>query len=174
MTREASNDAEGEQKGMRKAVRARKAGVNLFTALDPSLGSNPIFCMRQETFGPNELEDCGCVYLSLYFYGFSEIPDTPVWPPTERALSQRPERCQRSSESSWLSQRLPPRWRLHQRLCRALPLALSLTKLAHRSKSDEAVLPADRRRTLFGARAPELFLRLASFARAGDLRGSYG
>eukprot|EP00965_Chrysotila_dentata_P018052 599706-Pleurochrysis_carterae.AAC.1 len=59
MMREARNRAEGEQKGARKATRARKAGVNLSTALEPSLGSNPIFCMRQEAFGPNELEDCG-------------------------------------------------------------------------------------------------------------------
>eukprot|EP00965_Chrysotila_dentata_P208577 6184777-Pleurochrysis_carterae.AAC.1 len=53
----------------RKATRTRKAGVNLFTALEPSLGSNPILRMRQEAFGPNELEDCGGVYLPLYFYG---------------------------------------------------------------------------------------------------------
>eukprot|EP00965_Chrysotila_dentata_P031968 1065487-Pleurochrysis_carterae.AAC.1 len=26
--------------------------------------------MRQEAFGPNELEDCGGVYLPLYFYAF--------------------------------------------------------------------------------------------------------
>eukprot|EP00965_Chrysotila_dentata_P259538 6213592-Pleurochrysis_carterae.AAC.2 len=37
MIREARNCAEGEQKGTRKAARARKAGVNLFTALEPSL-----------------------------------------------------------------------------------------------------------------------------------------
>eukprot|EP00965_Chrysotila_dentata_P210751 6186075-Pleurochrysis_carterae.AAC.1 len=35
---------------------------------------------------------------------FSAIPDTPAWPPTERAMSQRPRRCGQSSESSWLSQ----------------------------------------------------------------------
>eukprot|EP00965_Chrysotila_dentata_P254061 6211746-Pleurochrysis_carterae.AAC.2 len=38
-----------------------------------------------------------------YRRSFFEIPDTPAWPPTERALSQRPRRCWRSSESSWLS-----------------------------------------------------------------------
>eukprot|EP00965_Chrysotila_dentata_P021373 707587-Pleurochrysis_carterae.AAC.1 len=59
MMREARNRVEGEQKGARKAMRTRKAGVNLFTALKPSLGSNPIFRIRQEAFGPNELEDCG-------------------------------------------------------------------------------------------------------------------
>eukprot|EP00965_Chrysotila_dentata_P104892 3464691-Pleurochrysis_carterae.AAC.1 len=69
MMREARNRGEGEQKGARKATRARKACVNLFTALEPSLGSNPIFRMRQEVFGPNELEDFGGVYLPLYFYG---------------------------------------------------------------------------------------------------------
>eukprot|EP00965_Chrysotila_dentata_P019158 638363-Pleurochrysis_carterae.AAC.2 len=69
MIREARNRAEGEQKGTRKAARTRKAGVNVFTALEPSLGSNPIFRMRQEVFGSNELEDCGCAYLPLYFYG---------------------------------------------------------------------------------------------------------
>eukprot|EP00965_Chrysotila_dentata_P165691 5470640-Pleurochrysis_carterae.AAC.1 len=46
MMRKARNLAEGEQKGTRKAARARKAGVNLFTALEPSLGSSPIFRMR--------------------------------------------------------------------------------------------------------------------------------
>eukprot|EP00965_Chrysotila_dentata_P251799 6210276-Pleurochrysis_carterae.AAC.1 len=35
------------------------------------------------------------------------IPDTLAWPPTERALSQRPRRYGRLSESSWLS---PSRW----------------------------------------------------------------
>eukprot|EP00965_Chrysotila_dentata_P136807 4524672-Pleurochrysis_carterae.AAC.1 len=59
MMREARNRVEGEQKGERKATRKRKAGVNLFTVLEPSLGSNPIFRMRQEAFEPNELEDCG-------------------------------------------------------------------------------------------------------------------
>eukprot|EP00965_Chrysotila_dentata_P172885 5705633-Pleurochrysis_carterae.AAC.1 len=59
MMREARNRVEGEQKGARTATRARKAGVNLFTALEPSLSSNPIFRMRQEAFGPNELEGCG-------------------------------------------------------------------------------------------------------------------
>eukprot|EP00965_Chrysotila_dentata_P188951 6173047-Pleurochrysis_carterae.AAC.1 len=69
MMREARNRVEGEQKNTRKAARTRKAGVNLCTALEPSLGSNPIFRMRQEAFGPNELEDCGCAYLPLYFNG---------------------------------------------------------------------------------------------------------
>eukprot|EP00965_Chrysotila_dentata_P074774 2470812-Pleurochrysis_carterae.AAC.1 len=69
MMREARNRVEGEQKGAKKATRVRKAGVNLFTPLEPSLGSNPIFRMRQEAFGPNDLEDCGGVYLPLYFYG---------------------------------------------------------------------------------------------------------
>eukprot|EP00965_Chrysotila_dentata_P123756 4090540-Pleurochrysis_carterae.AAC.5 len=69
MMREARIRAEGEQKGTRKAARVHKAGVNLFTALEPPLGSNPIFRMRQEAFGPNELENCGCAYLPLYFYG---------------------------------------------------------------------------------------------------------
>eukprot|EP00965_Chrysotila_dentata_P180518 5959336-Pleurochrysis_carterae.AAC.1 len=69
MMREARNRVEGEQKGARKATRTRKAGVNLFTALEPSLGSNPIFSMRQVAFGPNELEDCGGVYLPLCFDG---------------------------------------------------------------------------------------------------------
>eukprot|EP00965_Chrysotila_dentata_P062787 2080083-Pleurochrysis_carterae.AAC.1 len=59
MMREARNRVEGEHKGARKATRTRTAGVNLFTGLEPSLGSNPIYCMRQEAFGPNELEDCG-------------------------------------------------------------------------------------------------------------------
>eukprot|EP00965_Chrysotila_dentata_P007244 234962-Pleurochrysis_carterae.AAC.1 len=40
----------------------------------------------------------------FYFWNvFSEIPDTRAWPPTEKALSQRPRRCGRSTESSWLS-----------------------------------------------------------------------
>eukprot|EP00965_Chrysotila_dentata_P107468 3550639-Pleurochrysis_carterae.AAC.1 len=69
MMREARNRVEGEQKGVQKATRTRKAGVNLFSALEASLGSSPIFRMRQEAFGPNELEDCGGVYLPLYFYG---------------------------------------------------------------------------------------------------------
>eukprot|EP00965_Chrysotila_dentata_P038936 1293949-Pleurochrysis_carterae.AAC.1 len=69
MVREARNRVGGEQKGVRKAIRTRKAGVNLFTALEPFLGSNPIFRMRQEAFGPNELEDCGGVHLPLYFHG---------------------------------------------------------------------------------------------------------
>eukprot|EP00965_Chrysotila_dentata_P137224 4539015-Pleurochrysis_carterae.AAC.1 len=34
--REARNRVEGERKGARKATRARRAGVNLFTALEPS------------------------------------------------------------------------------------------------------------------------------------------
>eukprot|EP00965_Chrysotila_dentata_P077278 2551767-Pleurochrysis_carterae.AAC.1 len=38
MMREARSCVEGEQKGARKATRTRKAGVNLFTALEPSLG----------------------------------------------------------------------------------------------------------------------------------------
>eukprot|EP00965_Chrysotila_dentata_P201329 6180510-Pleurochrysis_carterae.AAC.1 len=68
MMRKARKRAEGDQKGMNKATRARKAGVHLFTALEPSLDSNPILHMRQEAFGPNELEDCGCAYLLLCFY----------------------------------------------------------------------------------------------------------
>eukprot|EP00965_Chrysotila_dentata_P041118 1364371-Pleurochrysis_carterae.AAC.1 len=57
MMREARNRVKGEQKGTRKVARARnKADVNLFTALEPPLGSNPIFCMRQAAFEPNELE----------------------------------------------------------------------------------------------------------------------
>eukprot|EP00965_Chrysotila_dentata_P126113 4168423-Pleurochrysis_carterae.AAC.1 len=66
---EARNRVKGEQKGARKATRTREAGVNLFTALEPSSDSNPIFRMRQEAFGPDALEDCGGVYLPLYFYG---------------------------------------------------------------------------------------------------------
>eukprot|EP00965_Chrysotila_dentata_P130749 4322899-Pleurochrysis_carterae.AAC.2 len=62
MMREARNRVEGEQKGSRKLARSRKAGVNLFTALEPTLGSNPIFRMRKEAFGPNKLEDCGCAH----------------------------------------------------------------------------------------------------------------
>eukprot|EP00965_Chrysotila_dentata_P153384 5070199-Pleurochrysis_carterae.AAC.1 len=69
MMREARNYAESDQKGMRKATRVREAGINLFTALEPSLGSNPILLLRQEAFGPNELEDCNCAYLPHYFYG---------------------------------------------------------------------------------------------------------
>eukprot|EP00965_Chrysotila_dentata_P211253 6186365-Pleurochrysis_carterae.AAC.2 len=69
MMREARNRAESDQKGTRKATRARKAGVNIFPALEPTLNSNPILHMRQEAFGPNELVDCGCAYLPLYFYG---------------------------------------------------------------------------------------------------------
>eukprot|EP00965_Chrysotila_dentata_P049171 1631081-Pleurochrysis_carterae.AAC.1 len=73
MTREARNRAEGEQKGTRKDAPARKAVVDLFTALEPPLGSNPIFRMRQEAFGLNELEDCGCAYLLL---------NMASWPPS--------------------------------------------------------------------------------------------
>eukprot|EP00965_Chrysotila_dentata_P076804 2535633-Pleurochrysis_carterae.AAC.1 len=69
MMREARNRVEGEQKGARKVTRTRKAAVNPFAALEPSLGSNPIFRMRQKAFGPNELEGCGGVYLPLYLYG---------------------------------------------------------------------------------------------------------
>eukprot|EP00965_Chrysotila_dentata_P214054 6188000-Pleurochrysis_carterae.AAC.2 len=69
MMREARSRVKGEQKGARKATRTRKAGSNLFTALEPSLGSNPNFRMRQEAFGPNELEDYGGAYLPLHFYG---------------------------------------------------------------------------------------------------------
>eukprot|EP00965_Chrysotila_dentata_P056484 1874314-Pleurochrysis_carterae.AAC.1 len=46
LMREARNRVEGEQKGTRKAAKPRKADSNLFTALEPSLGSNPIFRMR--------------------------------------------------------------------------------------------------------------------------------
>eukprot|EP00965_Chrysotila_dentata_P173012 5709426-Pleurochrysis_carterae.AAC.5 len=60
MMREAKNRAEGQQAGARrKAIRAPKAGVNLFTALEPSLGSDPIFHLRQQLFGPNALKDSG-------------------------------------------------------------------------------------------------------------------
>eukprot|EP00965_Chrysotila_dentata_P120739 3993172-Pleurochrysis_carterae.AAC.1 len=45
MMRDARNHAESDQKGTRKATRARKADVNLFTALEPSLGASPIFHM---------------------------------------------------------------------------------------------------------------------------------
>eukprot|EP00965_Chrysotila_dentata_P059431 1972190-Pleurochrysis_carterae.AAC.1 len=66
MMREAQNRAEGQQAGARKATRARKASVNLFSALEPPVGSNPISHMRQEPFGPGELEDSGCAPLPLY------------------------------------------------------------------------------------------------------------
>eukprot|EP00965_Chrysotila_dentata_P060874 2017767-Pleurochrysis_carterae.AAC.1 len=69
MMREARNRVEGEQKGARKATRTRKAV--------PSC--NPIFRMRQEAFGPNELEDCGGVYLPLYFYGTFCVRTDSTW-----------------------------------------------------------------------------------------------
>eukprot|EP00965_Chrysotila_dentata_P122878 4061327-Pleurochrysis_carterae.AAC.1 len=64
MMREARNRAEGDQlKGTRKAIRTRKAVANVFTALEPLLGSKPIFYMQQKAFGPNGLEDCACAHL---------------------------------------------------------------------------------------------------------------
>eukprot|EP00965_Chrysotila_dentata_P183965 6074276-Pleurochrysis_carterae.AAC.1 len=41
--------------------------------------------------------------ISETFVRFFWILDYPVWLPTERILSQRPRRCGRSSESSWLT-----------------------------------------------------------------------
>eukprot|EP00965_Chrysotila_dentata_P109110 3605371-Pleurochrysis_carterae.AAC.1 len=64
---EAKDRAEGKQKSAKKATRARKAGVNIFTALEPPFDSNPISFMRQELFGLNELEDRSCARLPLYF-----------------------------------------------------------------------------------------------------------
>eukprot|EP00965_Chrysotila_dentata_P104064 3436563-Pleurochrysis_carterae.AAC.1 len=86
MMRETRNRVEGEQKGARKATRTRKAGVNLFTALEPPLGSNPIFRMRQEVLGPNELEDCGGLGRIRYGVvgrpGLSTHSRVALWPPS--------------------------------------------------------------------------------------------
>eukprot|EP00965_Chrysotila_dentata_P096803 3199199-Pleurochrysis_carterae.AAC.1 len=35
--------------------------------------------MRQEAFGPNELEDCSGVYLPLYFYGTFQVRMDSTW-----------------------------------------------------------------------------------------------
>eukprot|EP00965_Chrysotila_dentata_P084840 2800688-Pleurochrysis_carterae.AAC.3 len=50
--------AKDQQAGVRKATRARKAGVNLFAAVEPPLSPNLIFYVRQGS---------GCAHQSFYF-----------------------------------------------------------------------------------------------------------